>query len=230
MQERKRALVWAAVSTKQQAEDTKASLPAQVQECRAWCEANGYEVLDTLIIDGFSRRFYTLNEFAQALLESQQNEAGFKLLEYIEGRAFDVFVCRDVDRFGREQSIVSELIQRVIHSGALIYTLNEGWITEQQARIVAAMSGYRAASYVDDLRRKISIGLTALVKRGLPTNGKTLPCHKLLRDERNGKPVKVVFDESTRPEWDALAALLLEGVPFHDLQIEMFKRDRKSVV
>jgi DNA invertase Pin-like site-specific DNA recombinase len=104
-----------------------------------------------LIVPGFSRRYYNLPEFAAALYKEKDNDAGHRLLRHIRERSFDVFVCRDADRFGREQSLVSEVIARIIDSGARIYTLNEGWIDAQHYRMVSALTGVRAASYVDDL-------------------------------------------------------------------------------
>jgi DNA invertase Pin-like site-specific DNA recombinase len=211
-----RVVIWAAVSTEAQAKDEKASLPAQVADARAWASANGHAVIDELVVPGFSRRYYNLPEFAAALKRETDNDAGERLLRYIRERAFDVFVCRDADRFGREQSMVSEVIARIIDSGARIYTLNEGWIDAQHYRMVSALTGIRAASYVDDLRRKNAMGMDKRARDGRPVTTYPPASHMRTRDER-GKSVGFAPDPDARPLVDELARLLLEGIGYQQM-------------
>jgi DNA invertase Pin-like site-specific DNA recombinase len=220
----RRAIIWAAVSTTAQAADDKASLPAQLADARAWCNQEGFQIVEELVIPGFSRRYYNLYEFSDALRKETANEAGFKLLRLIQERGFDVLVTRDADRLGREQSLVSEVIARVIDAGATIYTFNEGWIDAAQYRMVSAFSGYRAATYVDDLARKIKLGMRGRAERGLPVSGKPFYGHKLIRNQRTGKAIRVEVDEAKRAEWDALADVLIEGTPYRLIETVMHER------
>lgn len=211
-----RVVIWAAVSTEAQAADERASLPAQVADGRAWANANGHVVIDELIVPGFSRRYYNLPEFAAALKKETDNDAGERLMRYIRERAFDVFVCRDADRFGREQSLVSEVIARIIDSGARIYTLNEGWIDAQHYRMVSALSGMRAASYVDDLRRKNQLGMDKRARSGLPTAIALPASHVRVRDER-GKTVGLALNPEARPMLDLIAERYIAGHSYQDI-------------
>lgn len=62
----KRALIWAAVSTREQDKEGKYSLEAQQKDGAIVCERMGWQVVDTLVVPGFSRDYYTLAEVATA--------------------------------------------------------------------------------------------------------------------------------------------------------------------
>lgn len=215
-----RVIIWAAVSTEAQAADDRASLPAQVADARAWAAAHGHVVVDELIVPGFSRRYYNLPEFAAALRRETDNDAGERLLRYIRERAFDVFACRDADRFGREQSLVSEVIARIIDSGARIYTLNEGWIDAQHYRMVSALTGIRAASYVDDLRRKNAMGMDKRARNGLPVTTHIPITHRRVRNDK-GKTIGLELNPEARALVDALTTMYLEGMSYLNIALQL---------
>jgi DNA invertase Pin-like site-specific DNA recombinase len=108
-----RALLWLAVSTPEQAKDEKQSLTAQNDDCKAACEAHGWTVVDVLLIPGFSRRFLDLYEFARAAAADGHDD-GWKLIRHLEAGDFDVFVCRDGDRFGRSQALFSRIAEDIL--------------------------------------------------------------------------------------------------------------------
>jgi hypothetical protein len=110
-------VLWCAVSSAEQAADEKASLGEQERELRELAAREDWQIVDVLIVPGFSRRYYNFPEFAEAAAR-EGIEAGKRLLEHFDRRDFDVFACRDGSRFGREQSIFGEVVARVIDSGA----------------------------------------------------------------------------------------------------------------
>lgn len=213
-----RAILWIAVSSTEQAKDEKDSLPAQERDLRALADREDWTVIDVMIVTGFSRRYYTIREFADdALL--QNIDAGQKLLQHLEDEDFDVFACRDGSRFGRTQAIFSEVVERIIDSGARIFSLKDGWITETNFRMFNSMAGYSAAAHVDWLVQARKMGISKRLQNGLPPN--TLPMsHKLLRDEK-GKPLHVVINEANRSRVELAMDSLLNGMAWVELPIEL---------
>ena len=61
-----RAILLAAVSAKDQAEDDKFSLDAQVSDGMAAAAKNGWTVTDVIRIEGHSRNYRTLAQLAEA--------------------------------------------------------------------------------------------------------------------------------------------------------------------
>lgn len=217
-----RAVLWCAVSSAEQAADEKASLREQERELRELANCEGWQIVEVLIVPGFSRRYYNFPEFAQAAVK-EGIEAGERLLEHLDRRDFDVFACRDGSRFGREQSIFGEVVARVIDSGARLRTLVDGWIDIQNYRMYISMAGYAAAGAVDHLKRNQSASKDKLAARGLPTNHRHSPSHRVIRNEY-GRAIKMIPDESKRRFYEDAALLLIEGVGYVMIEEELYRR------
>lgn len=219
-----RYLLWCAVSTKAQAEDHRVSLPTQQTDQEAFVQSQGGQIVDALIVPGHSRRYIDIHECARDML-AEGIEAFSKLLHYWESHAFDVLVVRDGDRFARTQSLHAYVVERTISIGARIYSLSDGWIDETNYRMWAAMSGYKAAAEIDTLTKRREIGMMNRVMRGIHPN-KIDFAHLATRDQ-NGKATGLVINPDARRLLDDMAALVIAGVSFEDLEDELHKRGHR---
>src|SRR5262249_44956968 len=97
---RLRAVIWAAVSTIDQADDHKSSLDTKITDSPAIADKNGWQVVDTIRIEGHSRNYRTLAKLAEAA--RTKNEKGFdRLIQHFNACSFDILICRDANRFAR---------------------------------------------------------------------------------------------------------------------------------
>lgn len=223
-----RAIIWCAVSTPEQAEDAKESLPAQEKELRALAERHKYEIVDVLIIPGFSRDYLDIYEFANDAAQ-QGIEAGLKLLYYMDDPnyrkpKFDVFLCRDSDRFGRTQSLLTRIAETIlVKMNLLIHSQYDGLIDRPKARMFISMAGYRAAGAIDDLKDKRKFGMPARAKKGLALARKQTHVYRAVYDNL-GNELGIEVDRSKQRLWDDLATLILEGISWNVMEIQLYER------
>lgn len=216
------AILWVAVSSEAQAADDRESLRAQERDLRAVAEREGWQIVDVLIIPGFSRDYYTFQEFADDA--ARQGITGpLRLFDHWRLKDFDLIGCWDGSRFGRKQSIFAEFIARTLDADARIFSLKDGWVDQHNRHMFTAMGGYKAAKDISDLVDRHRMAMAANRERGLPISTHLLLTHVRVRDER-GKVIAIRLDESKRQMWTDLAALVLEGVAWHNLEVEMFNR------
>lgn len=219
---RLRAILGCAVSSPEQAQDEKQSLETQERLLREVAAREGWDVVDVLIIPGFSRRYYNFPEFMEASLR-EGHDAPSRLWQHWMRRDFDVLAWRYGNRFAREQSIFGEIVARTIDQGALMYTLQDGWIDKSNYRMFIAMGGYAAATEVDKLVAGRIEGMKRRAERGLRTGPSVVVSHLPVFDEK-GKETGVRVDESKRQLWDDVATLLLEGVSWSTFEAELYNR------
>lgn len=217
-----RAVIWCAVSTKEQATDDKNSLQSQEHDALAVCEREGWRVVEVLCIPGHSRRARRIDELA-AEMRSKGINAFDRLIELWEQKGFDVLVCRDDDRFARSQSIHATVIEETIERGARIYTLQNGWIDRTNFRGRIALGGYKAAGEIDALIKRTRDGIDKKIQQGLP-NAKTPFPYVVSRDPHSGKRLKTAVNEQYRPLLDDLARLVIDGVPFQEIEYHLNKQ------
>ena len=193
-----RVLSWAGVSTAEQAKSERESLRSQKADNEAAAARFGWQIVAHLEVPGFSRGYLDLREFADDAA-AQGINAGLQLIEYLEGRKqFDVFMCRDADRFGRTMSLVTRI------SEDILYRLNKHIYTTANGQLIGrggggnfwmAMKSMEARGEVDRLVARRAMGVSGRVKRGLMSS--SLPnTHRLIRDER-GQGVRLELV----PEW-----------------------------
>lgn len=218
-----KAVLWLAVSTTAQAAEDKASLAQQEADARAACAQHGWRIVDVLRVPGHSRNYIDIHEAAHDM-RAEGIDAFDKLLAHWRAADFDVLVCRDGSRFARTQSLHAYVVERTISTGAMIYSLVDGVIDSSNYRMWVSMAGFKSAGEVDDIRRRHRMGTDALVKRGLPANGKVSEAHTIIRNPDNGKMLRVELNPEKTQEWMHLAELLLEGVPYYQLPPEMHRR------
>lgn len=217
-----RAIIWAAVSSEEQAKDDKTSLDTQERDARQFADQHDMTVIDVLIVGGFSRRFFSYADFVDAAALDEFYDPA-RMWEHWKRRDFDVLIARDGSRFGREQSIFSEFVARTIDAGARLYMLTEGWIDKTNFRMYSAMGGYGASTQVDRLREGAQETKLRNAARGLTTSGRPPYSHKWVRDEA-GNQRGLKLDESKRRLWDDLATVFLEGVSYRHIEAVLYER------
>ncbi|MDX2137007.1 MAG: recombinase family protein [Chloroflexota bacterium] len=218
-----RAILWLAVSTEKQAEDDKESLVNQEQRLREKADREGWKIVDTIRVPGFSRRYHTFAEFADAVAEAGHPDA-LRMWGHWERHDFDVLCLRDGSRMGREQSIFAEFVQRTRQAGACIFDDSYGLVDGKNARVYAMVGGYQAAQEIDNFVERTKIGKRGLMKRGLPASGRIPFTHTPIRDTRTGRRVEIRVEPKMRRFLDDLATLILEGVAWNDLERLLYIR------
>jgi DNA invertase Pin-like site-specific DNA recombinase len=219
-----RAVIWAAVSDPQQAAHGKDSLINQERDALAFCEREGMEIIAVLRVPGFSRDYIDIHECAEDM--ANEGISAFRdLLEMFKTNAFDVFVVRAGDRFGREQAIHAYIVSTIVkRMGAKIYETSKGlWIDRSNFRTYTALDGFRSASEIDEMVRRVRSGMEGRMRQGLTMNN--IPStHRLERDPVTGRALRLVVREEYRPMWDDIARLLLEGTPWQNMEIDLYER------
>lgn len=211
----KRVIHVAIVSSDRQNAEDKSSIPDQLARQRARSTANGWRVIDEIVVD-FSRRYYTYQEYAAAALE-QGEPAPMRMFDHWRARSFDILSCRALDRLGREQSILAEVVARTIDMGATIAPLDEALVDKSNYRFASAMAGLNAAQYVDSLVKFREMGMSTKALNG-KKSGNTPPRFWIERDSI------LTPDPNTRHIVNDAARLFLEGVSYHQFEDEMFAR------
>lgn len=221
----KRALVWAAVSTTPQAnEEEKFSIPRQVEDGKAFCQHEGAQIVDVLVVPGHSRDYRSLDHLA-ADARKKNIDAFDRLIEHFRKRDFDFLWCRDANRFARKASLLHFIAETIVEDcGALIYSQNDGlWVDEDNVDMWATMQGFKTRSEVKWFVRATKDGLSKRAERGLTTT--RVPFSHIVLRDANGKPTGVVVDESKRRLFDDLFELMVnERTPFNLLERILYER------
>lgn len=218
----KRAVIWCAVSSKIQAADDKVSLAYQEEQGRAWADANGYTVIDVLRVPGHSRReadILTLFEDYDALGVSAYRD----IRRYWQSRTLDALIAYSPDRLGRAQTLVSYVIENVVNAGAVVHLLQGGTIDASNYRMAIAFSGAQAAGEVDRNVARMAEGRKNNVNQGRMAAGTSPFYFDDVRD-KNGRRISLAFNEAYRPLFDAVAEILLSGIPYLDIEAALTAR------
>ncbi len=218
-----RCLIWSAVSSRAQNEPDKISLPQQEADSRALALRNQWYIVDVMRVPGHSRRYIDFHKLASDA-SHQGIDAFFRLEQHWEARDFDVLIVLDGNRFARTQALHAYITERTINLGARIYSLTDGWVDKQNYRMWIAMNGYRAAGEIDRFVASRDNAMTARAQRGLPITSRVPISHSVVRDPNTGKALRLEVDESKRRLWDDLAILILEGVSWDSIEIELYER------
>jgi DNA invertase Pin-like site-specific DNA recombinase len=222
----KRCIVWAAVSTKAQATEDKFSLVAQERQGRDLAYREGWQIVDILIVPGHSRYYIDFHEL-EADAKSKGIDAFSRLRAHWEAKDFDVLIILDRDRFARTQALHAYIAEQVLRHGAVIYSLQDGLVNEDNCRGWIALSGYKTSSDIDRLKKRRDQGMSARAQRGLPVSSQIPISHILIRDT-NGKALRMEVNEALRPVFDDLAKLILRGVSWYKIEDELFELGRHT--
>lgn len=223
---RPRAILLEAVSTGEQADPEQASLPEQDFRLHEVGETRNWDIVDIILIPGFSRVFYTYREFAEAALEVGI-DAPMRMFDHWAKQDFDVFAVSSGDRFGREQSIFAEVVGRTIDANATVFTLRDGDIHQGNRRMFVSMVGYQASVEIDELVRRRRSGMKKRAKQGLPTSsGGLIVSHKVI-EGGDGKEYTVI-NEDARRLFSDIAELLLAGESWRAVADAVAERGHRS--
>ncbi len=219
-----KAVIWAAVSTEIQATEDKFSIAKQISDAEELAQINGWRIVDTLVVAGHSRDYYTLDDVTHATA-SQGITAFVRLKEHIRLKDFDIFICRDANRFARKASLLHEIVDRIIfEAGARIYSLSDGWVDKDNADIFSAFKGYETNKQIRWLVEATKNGKIALAKRGLPTGSQLPVTHRLVRDA-SGKAQYLELIPEKVALFQRIAELIVdEKLPYHLIGAELKNR------
>lgn len=173
-----RCLIWAAVSTKAQAAEERASLPQQITDARAVIDRENWtEVHEPLIVDGHSRSYSGISPLLDACADMPQYAA---LIELARSESFDVLLCRSRDRLGRTDVLVTEVESYLRTHGIQVYSLDmpghiqnpeEYRSSRDKAGLwTAAIERARAEDEVATLATRYRFGMEGRIRRGLHPN------------------------------------------------------------
>lgn len=222
----KRAVIWCAVSSKVQASDDKISLAYQEEQARAWCAANGYDVVAVLRVPGHSRResdVLTLFEDYDAL-----GITAYRDLRHLwQTRGLDALVAYSPDRLGRAQTLVSYVIENVVQAGVVVHMLQGGTIDRANYRMAIAFAGAAAAGEIDRLIARSIEARKALVKAGGRGSGAIPFWYTPVRDN-GGRLITIRFNEAYRALFDLIADMLIAGEPYLQISNEVTRRGYRN--
>jgi len=173
-----RAIVWAAVSSKPQAEESKASLPQQITDARTVIERNEWaEVHPPLVVDGHTRSYTGISPLLDACADMPQYTT---LIELARADSIDIVVCRSRDRLGRTDVLVSEIEGYLRTHGCQVYSLDmpariqdpeEFRSNRDKAGLwTAAIERAKAEDEVATLQTRYQFGMRGRVQGGLHPN------------------------------------------------------------
>jgi hypothetical protein len=220
-----RTIIWAAVSTLEQADDDKFSLDAQIADSMAVAEKNGWQVVDTIRIEGHSRNYRTLAELAFAARAN--NEPGFdKLIRHFEAKDFDLLLCRDANRFARKTSLLYELVDIILEDCiARIYSLSDNMIVDSSnADIWLMVKGYEIRKQMQWLKTEMQRGKHKLVDdKGIPPGSRHVWSHMKVRNEF-GKVLAFIPDPSKTAVIQQAAQLVIDRVSWPKVESRLFEQ------
>lgn len=188
-----RVAIWAAVSSKPQT--TGDSLADQLRDGARFAADRGYAVTAALIVPGESRYFPTIAEMSASIKDTPENleiiqavvaDAGLASLsmskpmnaymalqDMIAGHSIDILWCRDFDRLGRTDPLISEIQYRCRLAGVQLYVEK----MPPTGRAVGDLytSAFARAGVEHEiirLRQRHADGFDTRVRRGLPVGSK----------------------------------------------------------
>ena len=206
-----RALILVSVSTPDQAQDKKQSLRTQERDLRAIADQRGWQVMTVLRIPGFSRDYVSWEECERDMLAADPPLTAMRELRLLtDQRAYDVFMVRDADRFGRTQSLIMQIAETIcIRQRLKIYSQIDNMLVEgETARFWSAMTGLRSAGEMDKKRVYHEAGMDDRAKRGF-YESHTPWYHRTAHDPETGEAVRVEVREEYRYIWDTVFDLVV---------------------
>lgn len=168
MMQGKRAIIWTAVSSEEQASGDKDSLAHQERLGREHAQRHGLDVVRVLRSDD-SRSIILLSD-----AERNPNLGYADLHAAIKARSFDVLLFYSVDRLGRNMALVTTVQELCRAAGVALYDCSNPPAviraeTGDMERIVGGLQGAMAQSEIDKLRKRRRFGIQARARRGVFT-------------------------------------------------------------
>lgn len=160
--------VWAAVSSRPQADADKESLPSQVAQGEQFAANHGGEVVARYEVPGHSRDLIFYHD-AEAVMPAYA-----ELRRDIDAGHLDVLWALDADRLGRDPALVQQVISLVEKSGAEVFLASSPHVLGSKTaghRYVSAIQAVRAG---EDQALRVArhrMGMKGrVIRRGLQPN------------------------------------------------------------
>jgi len=178
----KRAIVYARVSTDDQAEKGF-SLTAQIEAGRKYADLHGLTVTQELIDDGVS-----------GAIPFWQRPAGATAWTLLQQGQAVALIAQDVDRLSRDVEDLLIMIRELLRVGVEVYCLDLGRITTEDD-IMLYFKGWKGSQERQDIKRRCARGKRAKAAQGLVVcNGWPPFGYDWLRDDK-GKIVNFTVNE-----------------------------------
>lgn len=197
-----RAVILNAVSTPEQAR--KFSLDHQETVSRAYCTAQGWEVIDSLRSDTSRSKHDNIDDIAKV------NKAFAALRKHIEDKDFDVLVIHSFDRLARDSSLITQVIQRIIRAGAYIFAHQGGVVDARNYLAISGSIAFMVAAPIQMFVEKTQATKEKRSQSGIHVQGRMLMIHRAVRDDR-GERIGMVINEDMRPLFSRLVTLLCDS-------------------
>ena len=168
-----RCVIFAAVSTKPQAEDDRASIPSQIANARDFIERRGWqEVHDPLVVPGRTRSIDFLHEAIEDV------PAIADLVRLARQDEIDLVICRDYDRLARTSVLLMQVSSYFSRCKVQIYSmekpveplpldqLNRRGTGVQSSAMVEAFAGLDAEAEVARIVNRRHFGMNSRMRAG----------------------------------------------------------------
>ncbi len=200
-----KAALWAAVSSKPQAE--KISNQEQLRLGHAAADKLGAQVVAELVVPGESRNIVLFEDAARRI------EAYAALKQLIDTAAVDVLIYLDRSRLGRQASLSMAVVALCAQAGIATYELDappadltQGGSTQDV--YLGAIKSAGAQAEIEKLRQRHRMGMIGRVRKGKAAN-KVAYGYRIAYDAHGAR--QVVIDEAAATVVQRLVTLYLAG-------------------
>jgi DNA invertase Pin-like site-specific DNA recombinase len=202
-QKTRRGAVYARVSTDEQAKEGRASIPHQIEQCKALAASDKIPVAQSDI-------------FTDDMTGRTMTRPGLSvLLERLD--EFSHVYCYDSTRLGRRLAISSAIRDLIEDSGASLRMVagDTSEMDDESRALMAGVSDVLSEAEVRKLVRRARFGREARTRSGLPS-GRPLAGWRLIRDDR-GKVIGAEVDPLLDRFYRDFEALLLQGHAYNSI-------------
>ena len=213
----RRIALWLAVSTPEQAQIERDSLPTQESDGREWASALNSDIVRVYSVPGHSRKYRVYYDAEDEI------EAYRQLRLDCEVQAFDVLWCRNRNRLGRTLALIAQVDSFVrevgmaeVYSAAMPHQL--GKQTGRSATLLAAVEGWQAQADNEERTALMRMGMKGRVRRGMMPNHPPVG-YQFVRDGQ-GQVVGYEFSEDMATV-RYMTGLFLAGHSYQEIRRRM---------
>ncbi len=215
-----RALIFAAVSSEEQATPGKASLDEQIRECRVAIERNGWSEIGLIRVEGQSRDYTRLD----LLLRDSPDFA--RLVSLMERHAMHVVVVSAYDRLWRTDAIRAQIAAVARDSDVRIYSVAQPipLDSEDAAYWLEMLSGAGAEAEIKEKNRRHRRGMRGRVAKGLHPMGQAP--YGYARPKDSSEPSLQIPSEIAWVKW--MYEQILSGVAMWQIVLGLNERGART--
>ena len=208
--------IWAAVSSKPQAQDDKVSLPVQIENGKAFAEAIGGTVTAIYEVRGHTRDYIFLSDAINEM------DAYRKLQRDVENGTINLLYVHHTDRLGRRAGLIHQVIDTVEAANGEVFFANAPHPVGQRTVSHDYVISIDAVRSQQDQARRVEQfhwGMAARIKRGLHRG--TWPYGYRPVHDAAGRVVGGELDETEAGAIPIITRLFLEGLPYRAIATHM---------